>query len=117
MWDFRGIQHLNLERQRDAVLGTVTRLRTFWIQSTSGGWDENTYEPIGLVTEEDYALLDDLWKAQKERRFLKPLFWVTAWLVPLLALLVAGVAVVELLRWIGRGFRRDAPKEESQLRG
>jgi hypothetical protein len=61
-----------------------------------------------LVTEKDLSLLDDLKTAQKNRWILKPLFWVAAWIVPLLGLGLATVIAVELSRWIVRGFRPSA---------
>jgi hypothetical protein len=113
MWDFRGMVGLNLENLKGAVQGTV-----FWINEiqTLDGMESHfavgmvkKFKPsgefTGLVTEDDFALFYDLQKAQKARWFLKPLFWVTAWLFPLLGLLITGVAGVELVRWIGRGFR------------
>lgn len=114
-WDFRGVGGIDLGNLARAVGDAV-----FWlneIQTFPGGMDRryaygmlNKFTPsgefTGLVTEEDFALQADLWKAQHDRRFLKPLFWVAAWLVPLLGMAVAGVAGVELVRWITRGFRQ-----------
>ncbi len=113
MWDFRGMVGLNLENLKGAVQGTV-----FWINEiqTFEGMEKHfalgmvkKFKPsgefTGLVTDEDFALFYDLQKLQKARWFLKPLFWVTAWLVPLLGVMITGVAGVELVRWISRGFR------------
>lgn len=113
VWDFRGWRGMSLEDLKGDVRGTV-----FWLNEiqTLEGMEKHVvfgmvkkYTPsgefTGLMTEEDYALFFNLQKSQKNRWFLKPLFWMAAWLVPLLGMMVAGVVGVELVRWISRGFR------------
>ena len=115
-WDFRGMDALNLETLSDSVRGIIYQLNEIQI---SEGMERHflfgmveKFQPsgefTGMVTEKDLSLLDDLRTAQKNRWILKPLFWVAAWIVPLLGLGLATVIVVELCRWIVRGFRRSA---------
>ncbi len=116
VWDFRGVGGLDLKTLSDYVRGIIHQLHEIQI------FDEHGYNPLpgmvggytftgeftGLVTEKDLSLLDDLRTAQKNRWILKPLFWVVAWIVPLLSLGLATLIVVELCRWIVRGFRPTA---------
>ena len=106
MWDFRGVDGFNLDILSDDVQRLIHQLNE--IEIYEGGGYRFTGKYTGLVTENDLSLLDDLRNAQKSRWILKPLFWVAAWIVPLLGLGVATLVLVELCRWIVRGFRPSA---------
>lgn len=115
-WDFRGVDRLDLETLSDNVRGIIHQLHEIQIFDEHGfnpfpgmvGGYTFTGEFTGLVTENDLSLLDDLKTAKKNRWIMKPLFWVAAWIVPLLSLGLATLMVVELCRWIVRGFRPSA---------
>jgi hypothetical protein len=106
MWDFRGVDGFNLDILSDDVQRLIHQLNE--IEIYEGGEYRFTGKYTGLVTENDLSLLDDLRNAQKSRWILKPLFWVAAWIVPLLGLGVATLVLVELCRWIVCGFRPSA---------
>lgn len=134
VWDFRGVDNLNLEEMSDFVRGIIHQLDKIQfsegmehdflaekldkIQITEGtkrnyasGMVEKfkpSGEFTGLKTENDLALLDDLGTAHKNRWILKPLFWVASWIAPLLGLGLATLMLVELCRWIVRGFQPSA---------
>lgn len=106
LWDFRGVSYLDLDTLSFYVQRVIHQLNE--IQIYEDGEYRFTGKYTGLVTENDLFLLDDLRTAQKNRWILKPLFWVTAWIIPLLGLWLATLIVVELCRWIARGFRPSA---------
>ncbi len=116
VWDFRGVRGLGLEALSHMVRGITYQFNEIQI---SEGMERHfafgmveKFKPsgefTGLVTEEDLSLLDDLRTALKNRRMLKPLFWVAAWIVPLLGVWLATLIAVQLCRWIARGFRPTA---------
>ena len=106
MWDFRGVDGFNLEELSDDVQRLIHQLNE--IQIFDGVIYNFTGKFTGLVTENDLSLLDDLRTAQKNRSILKPLFWVAAWIIPLLGLGLATLIAVELCRWIVHGFQPSA---------
>ena len=106
LWDFRGVSYLDLDTLSFYVQRVIHQLNE--IQIYEDGEYRFTGKYTGLVTENDLSLLDDLKTAQKNRWILKPLFWFAAWIVPLLGLGLATVIVIEICRWIVRGFRPSA---------
>lgn len=112
-WDFRGVRYLYLEGLVQHVRGTIYQFNEIQI---SRGMERHfifgmveglkpSGEFTGLITEKDLSLLDDLRVALNDRWKLKPLFWVAAWFVPLMTLWFVTIVVVELCRWITRGFQ------------
>jgi hypothetical protein len=116
VWDFRGVAGLDLTTLSGAVRGVIYQLNE--IQISQGmerhfvfGMVEKLQpsgEFTGLVTEKDWSLLDELQAARKDRWVIKPLFWIAVWIAPLIGFGLATVIVVELGRWIIRGFRPSA---------
>lgn len=123
-WDFRGVEASDYEDAVSQLSGTLYRLEQitreerleifyFRGQLRITGMPLDSGAPAsplpvkytGLTTGSDYELLEQMKGLARNRLWVKPLFWLSVWVFPMLAAICAGIVFTELMRWIGRGFQ------------